>query len=315
MLLRLPHELILDIAHNLDFKDKLHLMLTCQKLKDLVFNKSLYEKLQIFATQDRAERVIKKFESKQFNGTQVKVLEIRLSSFHDQLFTLLPQIFPNLTRFITHSEYKEPGDYTESMLVWKDTIEHYDVEDDFPQIACLLERNTFSRLTELVISPNFSGFMRLETNDIDMLNCLKHSPFLNKLVFVYCDIGLDLLETTHTSCPHLNTLILRYATIMTSNDTISPQSIIPANKLLNFELDYGVMILDRKCIFLDYITLKYPYLQKLKFQANFDKQQVEEMINIQYINNPDGKKTQNISHLCLYKTYSSHHNSYPNYSL
>jgi hypothetical protein len=271
MLLRLPHELILDIAHNLDFKDKLHLMLTCQKLKDLVFNKSLYEKLQIFATQDRAERVIKKFESKQFNGTQVKVLEIRLSSFHDQLFTLLPQIFPNLTRFITHSEYKEPGDYTESMLVWKDTIEHYDVEDDFPQIACLLERNTFLRLTELVISPNFSGFMRLETNDIDMLDCLKHSPCLKKLVFIYCDIGLDLLETTHVSCPHLNTLVIRYTTIMTSNDTISPQSIKPANKLLNFELDDGVMILDRKCIFLDYITLKYPHLQKLEFQANFDK--------------------------------------------
>ncbi|KAI8877266.1 hypothetical protein K501DRAFT_337541 [Backusella circina FSU 941] len=287
MLIALPHEIVLDIAHNLEFKDKLNLMLTCRSFKDLIFNESLYEKLQVFCAKENTERIIKKFENKQFNGTQVKILEIRLNSFHHSLFTLLPKIFPNLTRFITHSEYKEPGDDVESMLVWKDTIEKYDVQNDFPQLVCLLERNVFSRLTELVLSPNFIEFMRKETNDIDMLNCLKHSPCLKKLVFVYCDINLDLLEKTHSSCPHLNTLILRYATIMTSNDALFTRAIVPATRLLNFELDYGVMIIDSHCVFLDYLSLKYPNLQKLKFQANFDKHQVEETINIQYFYNPN----------------------------
>jgi hypothetical protein len=279
ILLCIPQEVLLDVASHLDIHDKLNLMTTCSMLNSLILDRSLYQVLSFYGEKEPTEQVVSKFKSNQYNGHQVKRLELKLDCLSDSVFSQLPDIFPNVTRIFDYSdntsESKRNATTLDSLLKWKDTIEYSGTSEDRFKVARLLAKVEFSRLTELDIT--FSYF---EYND----NCLygtesvihisafvKNAPLLKRLRLYGCAMDLNLLEGIHQSCPNLFFLALEgYLNV----NSLSIPVIEPANNLLHLSLGWELMICDQQCLFLDYIVDKYPNLNHLLFFPTFAKYMV-----------------------------------------
>ncbi|KAI8886559.1 hypothetical protein K501DRAFT_331180 [Backusella circina FSU 941] len=257
----LPVEIIVSISSHLSFQDKLNLSTTCRKLNTLISKANLYSELNL-QHDDNAEMIIKKFESKQYNGTQVKTLSVNMYKLNPAVVHQLHTIFPNITRVASYQTNKYP--LISPMSKWVYTIEKYNTQYDWYEIWVWLEQNTFPRLTELEIVDGFAlqeptkGLHRMYFHPF-----IRNAPALRKLELSKCVVGLELLESTHTECPCIKSLILK-STIIVIQDNTQPQLIKPANSVIELSLD-NVMVSDGQKFFLHYILNKYPDIQSLTF--------------------------------------------------
>ncbi|KAI8890080.1 hypothetical protein K501DRAFT_328832 [Backusella circina FSU 941] len=272
MPVNLPIEVVLEIAHYLDFTDKISLISTCRRIHDVIAKTSLYVDLDLLPYKDDTQDIIKLFESKRLEGSQVRTLRFKARYLSDhQLLSRLSTIFPNVTRIInrkeaSYSPYRLRIDNSSiqySMQRWINTIEKYNMFSDWYDILPALRHHIFLKLTELKLGYAFDFKNKVVGFDpLCFLPFIKNAPLLTTLRLWNCNINLAFLEEIHKSCPHMKTLKLENMVIAIENDSL-PEKIIPANHVLKLAFNY-VLILDEYGVLLDYILQKYPNLYHLK---------------------------------------------------
>jgi hypothetical protein len=214
--------------------------------------------------------IIDMFKDKPYFGEQVRVLSIDIISLSDQLLVQIRTIFPNITRFkiasndidwinYQHHYFKNP------IVQWNSTIQTYDILLDWPGILRSLETVTYPQLTYLILDDRFTlddlgiGF------DFDyFLPVIKNAPSL-KWLQLPTAINLEFLEELHSSCRHLESLILSYSEVFIREDRLNHR-IVPADSLLYLSI-YGAHCFDKNGLLLDYISAKYRCLNQLEFSS------------------------------------------------
>jgi hypothetical protein len=270
MVVNLPIEVILELSHYLDFEDKINFISTCHRIYDVIAKTNLYVDLNLLPSKDDTEDIIKLFESKRLEGSQVRILRFKTRHIRDdQLVSRLSAIFPNLTRIINRKEASysafaiRTDKISSSMQRWINTIENYNMFSDWYDILPALRDYTFPKLTELKLGYAFDFEDKVIGFDpLCFLRFVKHAPLLTTLRLWNCNINLEFLEEMHASCPHIKSVKLINGVIIVDNDAL-PDKMIPANKVAKLAFNY-VLILDQHGIFLDYILCKYPNLYHLK---------------------------------------------------
>jgi hypothetical protein len=252
MLLQLPKELVINISNCLDFKDKLNLALTCRRINQVIVEYSLYETFSIKPDFNITRDIVKKFKNKELNGAQVKQLELCLNHLSNQQYRKLLDIFPNVAELIN---IKEPSrnhystslnwdeekrdDYViQPLTKWHNKLEKYDMKNGFLRMFRLINENTFSKLTYLVISPIYVAEASIEL--INFKNVLSLKP----LGMYSATIDIKLLEDLHTLCTQLVSFHLWESLILLNDDTRLESNIAPATALSSLILENSTAIYD-----------------------------------------------------------------------
>lgn len=108
MLPNLPTEVFLEISRLVDFQSKLNLIKTCRRLNNLISKTTLFENLCVRVNKLGTRETIELFRSRKINGSQVKILDLKMQDLSREVTLQLPDIFPNLTSVSSmYSEYDE----------------------------------------------------------------------------------------------------------------------------------------------------------------------------------------------------------------
>jgi hypothetical protein len=225
------------------------------------------------------ERVVRIFKKKRSFGAQVRQLSIPIDLLSDKLFSELTTIFPYVTRVSvddepnSHQDTITFGDRNSRgpMLKWKNTIEAYNLSQDWIGVLQVLETTTFPMLSELVLGHYFNFDDKEEGFDTTYFTqYIQHVPKLKNLVLHHCAIDTELLEKIHTSCLHLESLVLKNAVIMIKERELL-QPIVPAYTVSSLSVR-STHLFDRNGVLLTYITNKYRHLRNLQldFKRAFD---------------------------------------------
>ncbi|KAI8886529.1 hypothetical protein K501DRAFT_269692 [Backusella circina FSU 941] len=151
---------------------------------------------------------------------------------------------------------------TGPLAIWMNTLQVYYMKSDWDNVLLVLRYYTFPRMTKLKLT--ITEAFKDRKRGLDVLYLLPHiknAPCLTDLKLYDCDIGLELLEEIHKSCPKINSLKLDGVFIIIDRLL---QPITPANSVLTLVLD-GIINFDRNIVFLDYVVEKYPKLKHLGF--------------------------------------------------
>ena len=160
---------------------------------------------------------------------------------------------------------KKRDDYVMKPLVkWHNKLERYDMKKGFLRLFHLINENTFSKLTHLVMNS-----ICVAEASIELINCFKNAPFLKSLGIYNAIIDIKLLEDLHTFCLQLVSFHLWDSLILLNDDTRLESNIVPATALSSLILENSTTIYDRNCVFLDYIIAKYKSLCHFEFFSGF----------------------------------------------
>jgi hypothetical protein len=278
MILNLPFEVILGIAKHVSFGDKPHLMRTCRRLHDIV-SKASTEYLDLMGYGGNTDMLVRKFRSRDFDGSKVKILRIDLDTLSDEIYNQLPEIFPTVARVINRNNlcFENPNTVC-PLLKWKKSIEVCRTSEDWWAVFNFLEQDPLPILNELEIGHEEDDFRMEEIeNTLYFLPYIANAPSLTMLTLFNCDISLDLLEKVHDACPHIKYLELSNIFIHI-NDDILPQDIKLATPMTHLKVWNDTTLFDPKCVFQDYILAKYPNLVYLQLNVNCNAQKAEKSL-------------------------------------
>jgi hypothetical protein len=93
---KLPLEIIVNISLRLEVHEKLSLMLTCERLKDVVYQTTFHNTVGIHCNKERTETALFEFRNNQAIRKRVKTLKIKMDNLSDELFSEIPVLFPNV---------------------------------------------------------------------------------------------------------------------------------------------------------------------------------------------------------------------------
>jgi hypothetical protein len=260
MLHHLPLEIIVHIGHCLQFKDKLALSQTCHRIHAVITHHCLYQDLNLTGGSDKIRKVVRKFKSKQLNGSQVKHLNISLDTLSNQLYRRLPVVFPNVTR-IRNAQGSEGQrhEYTlEPMTQWATKLEEYDMRHGQLQLDRLMLKHSFTRITSLVLSPQ-----------VDILACLPNVPLLKDFTIFNFELDVEYLESIHAVSANVTRFKLQSGLVRMQANKRLPHDIQPLVNLTSLTISSDVAIADKECFFLDYICTKYTKLLDFSFLSTF----------------------------------------------
>jgi hypothetical protein len=188
----------------------------------------------------------------------------------------MPFVVKNVV-YITISFFYQDEGYSRPLLKCQDTLTRFEFGTDDMEIPYLLEKNTFSKLQTLSLSPIWYDAQQRPRGNLQLLDCLMHAPSLRKLNLEDCQIMLSFLEKMRTDCEALEQIIFERV-LFVSNGDDKPQHIMPANQLLHLELDFESAICDQHCIYLSYLVQKRPNLKHLNFLSSFEDDDFEDLI-------------------------------------
>ncbi|KAI8878817.1 hypothetical protein K501DRAFT_287693, partial [Backusella circina FSU 941] len=257
-------------------------MKTSSKLHSFTSTANLYEELNLKRKKNKSKAIIKRFDYKQIDGSQVKIIILHIHQLTEQTRSRLATAFPNVTRVITGKNNPfetrvQNEDLRLPMSRWINTLETYNGYEDWPEILGLLRYNIFPRLMKLNLSFDYtylpipSGFHPLYFSPY-----IKNAPTLTELTLFQCDASLELLEEIHASCPYIKSL--RFDTIMMVVGSFElPQQIVPATSVVRLEIHNAVSF-DRNGLLLDYIVIKYTNLQMIALNLVDDIQRIDEKL-------------------------------------
>ncbi|KAI8888994.1 hypothetical protein K501DRAFT_267208 [Backusella circina FSU 941] len=202
-------EFILEVACHLDVYNKINLLSTCRKLRDLIATIYFYEDLSI--PRARTKSMLTRFQKKELYSNQVKRLQIHLKQI-EKLHLKLPQTFPRPQELIdknysVNDLLIEPQEANSNKFKnWKDKYVRYEVNKQYPHILLTLKKFKCLHLTFLEI--RFSLGLPPKGHGLDITKCAQHellSFHIGELVKVYNN-GVILLRYIISKYPDLENL-------------------------------------------------------------------------------------------------------------
>jgi hypothetical protein len=274
MLNTLPLKILLSITRYLTIHEKLVLITTNRALHDVTTKTCLCQVVKIRPGHD-PQPIVRRLALNEAFRTQVKHLTVECLGLtcHDHL--LLPETFPRVKQFVDLSNQNVKSyvlaktTQSPNLQVWKNSIIRYRFQDDSFRMARLLKTDLFSKLTTLHASQFYHFGQRRRKVDIDVLECIKHTPMLKELYLQECKIDFVVMETIHIYCPLLWKLEL-YFVLVDMGDAGYPSTLVPADGLGTFILSADSVLCDKYCLFLKYIMEKYSRLNELSFLSKFN---------------------------------------------
>jgi hypothetical protein len=117
-------EVVILITQYLTTKQKLNLMKTCGQLYDVISNSTLFERVDLNKSNEQTLDMVLHFVEHLHYGKQVKRLVVNLTGLPNQIFRILPGIFPNVQEFLNTGIFDVQRTYADvqPFILWKDTL-------------------------------------------------------------------------------------------------------------------------------------------------------------------------------------------------